>query len=494
MKRSVYLIMLVAFLLRFGLGATAASLLPRVGYESKPQQAGYLFFDAYRRDTQAWNLAQSSKPLSRAFDDKFSSDQYGGLLWVSAFVYRYISAGTHQPLLVVFLAALAGSLGVLFVFLAAKRLANKTGLVPAQNTSNWQWDDKAALLCALIFAFYPESILLGAAQMREPFLMTFIAMAFYGLTEWLATRQKAPWFWIVFSLAGMLLVSPGFVVVTLIASAGWLYFAGSPAETQPEHKIPWQVIAGALGLFVLALIILTTSWNSLVAVRGGGLFGVIGSWARETTRWNAYLLGRSSGLVQLLFQALPPILALPFVAIYGILQPVLPAVLLEPGVPFWQILGIFRAVGWYLLLPLVAFAPAAAWSLPTSQRRRQWIWLCLVVWGWIFIAALRGGGDQWDNPRYRVILLVWMAMLAVLAFKQIKVGRWFWRICVVEAIILLVFGHWYSWRYLGFGFNLGIRNTLVIAIGLSVLVVLGDWLWYNAPFKLAEKFKPSSRL
>jgi len=237
MKHSIYLITLLAFVLRLGLGVVAASLLPQVGYEtSKPQQAGYLFFDAYRRDNQAWDLAQSPKPLARAFDDKFSSDQYGGLLWISAFIYRYLSMGTHQPLLVTLLAALIGSLGVLFVYWSTRRLAPD----PAEG-------ERTAFIAALIFAFFPEAILLGAAQMREPFLMTFIAMAFYGLTEWQATRRKTPWFWILFALAGMLFISPGFVAVTLVASAGWLYFAHSPNGTHAERQIPWQVIAGGSG-------------------------------------------------------------------------------------------------------------------------------------------------------------------------------------------------------------------------------------------------------
>ncbi|HEY3310929.1 MAG TPA: hypothetical protein VGK00_04740, partial [Anaerolineales bacterium] len=207
---------------------------------------------------------------------------------------------------------------------------------------------------------------------------------------------------------------------------------------------------------------------------------------------------RSSGIVQLLFQALPPVLALPFVTVYGVLQPVLPAVILEPGIPFWQVVGFLRALGWYLLLPFIAFAPLAVANLPASPpghkqadqfTSRSWLWLSLVVWVWIFIAALRGGGDQWDNPRYRVILLAWMAPLAALAFNQLRARagvRWFWRLCSVEVIILLVFGHWYSWRYLGFGFNIGIRNTLMIAIVLAVVAVLGDLLW--------QRFKPPSRL
>ena len=502
MKRSIYLIILFAFMLRLGLGITASRLLPSVGYVSKAQQAGYLFFDAYRRDSQAWDLAQSSKPLINAFNGKFSTDQYGGLLWISALIYRYLSFGTHQPLLIVFLAALVGSSGIIFVYLIARRITGDA-------------TNKTGLYAVLIFAFFPESILLGASQMREPFLMTLIAMSFYGLVEWQSTHQKKSWIWIAISFSGMLLLSPGFVVVTLVAAAGWIQLSnaiGSGTDKAKENnaggKISWLITAGGVVLMLVALTTLAASWDSLVSAKGSGLFGIIGSWARETTRWNAYLLERSSGIVQVLFQALPPALAFPFVAVYGVLQPVLPAVLFEPSIPFWQIMGIFRAMGWYLLLPLVAFALFSSHTdMKNDQQtavfpanRKQWLWLGLVVWGWIVIAALRGGGDQWDNPRYRVILLVWMALLAANAItgltktstKSSEMAednanrRWFWRICCVETIILLVFGHWYSWRYLGFGFNIGIRYTLVLAIGLSLLVVLGDWV--------LQRIKPSYRL
>lgn len=479
MKRHVYLLILLAFLLRIGLGISAAQLLPAIGYESKSQQAGYLFFDAYRRDSQAWELAESEKPLTRAFDGKYSSDQYGGLLWISAFLYRLLSAGTHQPMIVVTLAALVGACGVWFVFMAARRVAAQIGMDAAAS-------ERSALVAALIFAFFPEAILLGASQMREPFLMTFVAVAFYGITEWQETHRKQNWAWIFLALAGMLLISPGIVVITLLGLTGWLYFSTSNSRV----RVPWQVLVATLIALILAVAVLTASWDSLVQVKGSGFLGIIGSWARGTTRWNAYLLERSSGIVQVLFKSLPPVLAFPFVAMYGILQPVLPAVLMEPGIVFWQILGILRALGWFLALPLVAFAPIANGIMlfddkTAKPERKQTsatgglLWLSLVVWGWIVVAALRGGGDQWDNPRYRVILLAWIAIIISIAFGQIRsrAQRWFWRICCVNLIILLVFGHWYAWRYIGIGFNLGIRNTLVIAIALSTLVVLGDWLW-----------------
>lgn len=453
MPRRIYFLVFLAFLLRFGLGLFAYFGLPQVGYGGEPERAGYLFLDAYNRDAQARELARLGQPLSKAFDEKFSSDQYGGLLWLSAFLYRFVN---DSPLVMVFLAALVGALGGIFVYLAAKRI----------------FDEKTALLSSLIFLFYPDSILFGASQMREPFLMTLVGMAFYGIvnaTQGLNLRHWG-WLWIALSLAGMLFLSPGFALVTIIALAGWVFFGGQ------GRKIPWQAAALAAGLFLAALLALAASWESLVAARGGGVFGVIGDWARETAKWNAGVLKRSSGIVQLLFETLPGGLVMPFVTVYGILQPVLPAAVIEPGNPFWQGLSIARAWGWYLLLPFAAYAPFSAWSLPDGQRQRQAAWLAILVWGWVFIAAARGGGDQWDNPRYRVILLAFMAIAAAQAFHALKT-RWFWRILWVEGIILLVFTHWYAWRYLGVGVNLGIRNTLAIALSASILLVGADLLW-----------------
>lgn len=453
MPRRIYFFLLLAFLLRFGLGLFAYFGLPQVGYGNETERAGYLFLDAYNRDSQARDLARSGQPLSKAFDEKFSSDQYGGLLWMSALLYRFVN---DSPLVMVFLAALVGSLGGLFVYRAGKLV----------------FDEKTALLACLLFLFYPDSILLGASQMREPFLMTLVAMAFYGIANvaQVDNLRHSGWLWIALALAGMLLLSPGIALVTIVALAGWVFFGGR------TRRIPWQAAAIAAGLFLAALLALTASWESLVTVRGGGILGVLGDWARETTKWNADVLKRSSGIVQLLFETLPRGLAMPFVVIYGILQPVLPAALIEPGNPFWQGLGIVRALGWYLLLPLVAYAPFSAWGLPIGQRQKQTAWLALLVWAWILIAAARGGGDQWDNPRYRVILLAFMAILAAQAFYAIKT-RWFWRILLVEGIVLLVFTHWYAWRYLGIGVNIGIRNTLAIALGASILLVGADLFW-----------------
>lgn len=467
-------VLALAFALRLGLGVGAYVLEPLIGYDNETNRAGYLFTDAFVRDGQAWELAQSPNSLLTAFDEKLLSDQYGGLLWVSALLYRYLSPDAHRPLLVTLLAAWFGALGVAFVWATAKRLSGES----------------SARVAAIVFAFYPESILQGAAQMREPFLMTFVAVAFYGLVEWQALQNSevsksypddkkqfaktsefySPWLWMALALAGMFLVSPGFILVTLVVSGGWLYFS-------EDRSLPWQVILVALGVFVVAFIALSLSWESLVAVQGGGPLGVVGNWARETVKWNQQLLKSGSGIVQLVFENVPAVLHLPFVAVYGLLQPVLPAVVFEPSVPFWQILGTLRSLGWYALLPVLAYAPFAASGIDGLEKRR-WLWLALAVWAWALIASLRGGADQWDNPRYRVILLAWQALVAAQVFLLLKQGRgrWLLRILVVEAVLLVVFTHWYMYRYLGIGFNIGIRNTLALALGVSTLLVVCDWV------------------
>jgi hypothetical protein len=78
--RTLAWILLSALVLRLALGVTFRLVLPSAGYDTETQNAGYLFFDAFRRDTQAWDLARSDQPLWRAFDKSYATDQYGGLL------------------------------------------------------------------------------------------------------------------------------------------------------------------------------------------------------------------------------------------------------------------------------------------------------------------------------------------------------------------------------------------------------------------------------
>jgi peptidoglycan/LPS O-acetylase OafA/YrhL len=197
----------------------------------------------------------------------------------------------------------------------------------------------------------------------------------------------------------------------------------------------------------LALVLLSASWSS--AAIGHGPLGVIASWIQNTLQWNLHVLDRTSGMVQHLFKSMPPGLRLPFVAGYGVFQPVLPAALIEPTIALWRIVGTLRALGWYLLLPLLVYGVIAALRTEDKRQRRVWLWLEAAVWLWILVSALRGGGDQWDNPRYRVILLPWLALVAgyALTFWLAHRDRWLPRILALELVFLLTFTLWYGSRY-----------------------------------------------
>ena len=75
----------LAFALRFVGGVATYLALPVYGYvDDEDQSAGFVYTDAHRRDAQAWELANSDRPIMDAFKEKFAYDQYGGLLAFSA--------------------------------------------------------------------------------------------------------------------------------------------------------------------------------------------------------------------------------------------------------------------------------------------------------------------------------------------------------------------------------------------------------------------------
>jgi hypothetical protein len=212
---------------------------------------------------------------------------------------------------------------------------------------------------------------------------------------------------------------------------------------------------------------------------GGGPLGVVFSWFREAVKWDVYQLERGSGWVQKLFGEMPEWLRLPFVAVYGILQPVLPAVFIEPTTLTWHIIGIARALGWYLLWPFLLYAPIAALKDDRSRERRLWLWIAVTAWAWILLTALRGGGDQWDNPRYRAILLLWQALASGYAWTcfRTRSDSWLVRIWLIEGIFLSFFTQWYLSRYYHLGGQIPFGWLVSLIIGSSLIVLAGGAWW-----------------
>ncbi len=441
--------MALAFALRLLSAVIWVVFLPAYGYDTPQQNAGYVFYDAFRRDSQSWQLAQSDQPLLMAFSQSYSADQYGGLLAFSALLYRIFSPDAHRALLLVLAAAWAAAVSLAF---ARKAIAAV-------------WSESLARPAIWLLALYPESVLQGSAQMREPFLIALMAAALWGFVRWRYQSSRAGWGWLALALGGMLLVSPSVAALTLVWLAGWLWLRRDHAP------VTWRVLAAA-GVVLLAALALF-----LVGIGGdlslGGLrLSAVKDWFMQSARWDMLQVTRQSGWVQNLMEQLPEWAEMPFVMLYGLAQPVLPAALIEPSLPIWQSLGIARALGWYVLLPFLVFA-----TLSLAKRREPvWVWLTALAWAWIVASALRAGGDQWDNPRYRVIFLLPQALLFARAWLMRR-NPWLARILLMEGIFLLFFGQWYISRYWTLMPRLPFFSMVAAILVCWGLVIAGALAW-----------------
>ncbi|MBK9924805.1 MAG: hypothetical protein IPP66_05875 [Anaerolineales bacterium] len=466
-NKKLFWIIGITFALRLLVGLGIHFGLPIYGHEdSEDDKAGYVFTDAHRRDDQAWELASSDRPILSAFTDKFAYDQYGGLLAFSAFVYRYLSPDIHRPWLLILISAVVAAFGVPFLWKA----------------TNQVFGEKVAFASTWIFALYSESILLGASAMREPYLLMFSAMALWGFVEWRgvgldtsekSTRSTRPaMVWLGIGLLGLLLVSPPVAIAVLIIFAGWVFF------TNENRTLSWKTILIFAAVFVLGLLFLSASLNRSGEFDSSSPLRVVNDWLKLAVKWNAYTIERESGWIQKLFDEMPEWMRLPFVAIYGILQPVLPAALVAPTKPIWKAIYILRSLGWYVMLPAMIMSFGAGTGNGSKKKRNVILWFALLSWTWILLSALRAGGDSWDNPRYRTILFVWEAILVGYVWVWWRETRnaWFTRVIACEVAFLVVFTQWYASRYFHWGGQLPFPVMVGLIIGLwGIIIGVGWW-------------------
>jgi hypothetical protein len=444
-----------AFLLRVVAGVALIHLLPVAGHQtSEVSQAGYVFKDALVRDMQAWRLASSPDSLTTAFSGSYSGDQYGGMLATSAAIYRYISPDSHRTALIIILTALAASMGVLFLWKAAQEWLNV----------------KVANLAAIIFAFYPESLLLGSSQMREAFVISSVAAAFYGLQQ-VRQERKQGWAWIGLALLVLLFFHPPTALTTFVILFGlWLL----------EHKgsLSWKPTALFLGILILALVVVVSIWSSLPSLEGTNPANIFFNWLSNNFNFQAYQLERSSGWIQKLSRQVAEQLWPVVVVSYGLTRPVLPAAIFDPAPAIWVFINVLRAAGWYALAPILLFSLYASFKAPKGGQRSQLIWLSLMTWVWIIIASANAGGDQWDNPRYRAIFLTWQALLAgwSIWWAYSNKDPWLKRLFVVEGVFLLILSYWYATRIFHIGEVYNIWPVIAVAAVMGGVVIAVGWV------------------
>ena len=212
--------------------------------------------------------------------------------------------------------------------------------------------------------------------MREPFLLTFIAMSLWGFADWLKHGgQRHGWIWMAIGFVGMLMVSPAIALATLVIFAVWVYLRG-------DHKrIPWQALVVLSVIFILGLLVLSWGLNRTHDFGAASPVGMVLDWFRNAVKYNTYRLERGSGWIQSLFRKMSTSGQLLFAIIYGFLQPVLPAAFIEPTTLTWKIIAILRAMGWYAILPLMIYSLIAAWRTPPGPERRVWLWISARLMG-----------------------------------------------------------------------------------------------------------------
>ena len=466
-----------AALLRLAAGAAWFVLLPSAGYDTEVQNAGYVMDDAYRRDAAAWELAASDVLLWGAFRETEignlrGADQYGGYLFLSAAVYRWFGGAAHHPLLIVVLNAGLSALAVPLGWAAARRL----------------FGDRTAAWTAWGLALYPEAVLLGSSQMREGLVMPLAAAAVYGLVVFHRQgggERRSGLGWMAIPLVLLLPISPPFagILVALLGLTGlglddWRILP--PALRTGSWRL-WLVLGG-LSLLVVGALFL--GWEGIAprlnAEEYASPLEMAGSWFELSARWQAQQTEDASGWIQRIFESTPEWFRLPFLVLYGVSRPLLPAQLTAFSVPIWWVIGVWRSLGWTLLLIPLLIAPLQV--LRSQDRRGPVSGFVAAAWTGILIASFWGGGDMWDNPRYRVAFVVVPIVVAarVVAVQLERPDPWLRRATLVGLSVTAWLLFWYLRRYTAFDQIVGwtvIDPFKLLGAGVLTGVLLAVWDW-----------------
>ncbi len=294
--------------------------------------------------------------------------------------------------------------------------------------------------------------------MREPFLLSLTAIAFWAVTQWNNDKRKTVITALVLSLAVMAWFSSRVALPVAGVLAVWFWLEHY-VDKLPEkwQKVSWIILIGA------ALVFAVYGWR----------------WVASTSVFDTRMTEYNSGRIQKAIEELGVDLRIPFIVGYGLTQPVLPAALTDPANPIWRVTSSLLAAGWYAVAPFLIFALFALWREKDPVKRRLLAWSTLACTVWILISSARAGGDQWDNPRYRTIFLPWLALICAWGwdFARREKNAWLWRILTVEGIFLAFFISWYLSRYYNLLSRLPFNTMLVLIIVLSLVVLVGGAVW-----------------
>lgn len=452
-------VVLGAWLLRLGVGFALHGALPEFGnaeQAERAEQAGYVYWDAYKRDTDAWDRGRGEVPLILSFTAPKASDQYGGMIFTSALIYRYLGTEQHRPTMPLVLFSAIGALAALFTWGFSRNV----------------FDESIGALAAGVVALYPEAVLLSASQMREPFLMTGFAIGLFGYSLIRNQERVKGVLWILLpALILILPISPPFLLpYALILLVLWLW---------DSERIPraFWIVAPIVGFVLLAIVIFVArSWAGLDSIEGTTM-QVVAAWLENlTAQWRVTQVASQSDWMDTITDFLPDSLQVPFLVAFGLLQPLLPAALAAPGAPVWKALAVWRGLGWFVMLPLLIFA--TIWSVRQVGWRSTPFVLVLIIWLSVLAASYRAPSYQWDNPRYRAVFIAMQATLVAWAWVSARRSgtRLLRHVLVLFAGGTLIFTYWYLGRYTGLP-EISLIDNFGFITGFSTLYLLAVIVW-----------------
>jgi hypothetical protein len=436
------------------------------GYPSDKNRIGLVETDALNATSKAWNAAQSNQPVLETWTQG-SGDNTGGITVMGVILFRLFSSDQERALLLGLLAAAVSALTVIPTF----RLANEL------------FSERTARVAAVIVAVYPEAVMLGALDVQQGYLALVLGvelLALAGLILWKKTepgklgapRPVIAAVAFVLSLVAMFLLSYEFFILSIFCGALFAVWLADPRRR--VGRILW--IAGGLGVLVLIVMHILSlrdvipSDSDYLYSQYHYLYGLA---------WSEYDKIAATGggdLFQSVLATMDRTVAFLLAALYGLLQPVLPAAIghrnqTAVGGSFWQALGIYRSLGWYLALPLLFYGTLK--SVRGLFSRKPELMLAVIFWAIAFIGSYRAFGDQWDNPRYRFFTFVPMALLAAWAWVQWREKRdaWFLRIAIPFAVAVIGLTVWYLLRdYAGVQFPVVASLGVLVALGVLAFV------------------------
>jgi hypothetical protein len=413
-----------------------------LGYQADVAREGVMSADALNAAHSAWTNANAALPISTIWT-RASGDNTGGITVIAVILYRLLSMDMARPLLLGLAAAFFSTFSVAATYRFGELVFPR----------------KIAVIAAWIVALYPEAVMIGSSHLQTGYLAAWFGILMFGLAGLFIRRSPegeladlpSPWVCLliaIFAMAGTFFISTQFFQLLLfVVPISLVWFVDARSKISRWIWIAGgALLGGVLLLFVLNQLNLISSHWDFITIEGKYLFGA--AW----TEFDKAAASNGQDMFQGAIASLPRAYAFVVAGFYGILQPVLPASIgfrntTDTGGAFWQILGIWRGLGWYPMLLFVFYAGLSAFG--GIRPRHPETLMALFFWVIAYAGSYRAMGDQWDNPRYRLFVLIPMALLAAWGwyrFRQ-KNDMWFYRLLWPFAFGVSGLTIWYILRY-----------------------------------------------